>query len=98
MRNSDRSGSHHADASEAWYITEGKRGQQLMDHGQLDRATVVFEAILARLGNAPSYGRAVILERGSIVHQSDSASLRADRAVMEQFLGVTQAVPRRKRS
>jgi branched-chain amino acid transport system ATP-binding protein len=42
--------------------------------------------------------RAVILERGSIVHQSDSATLRADRAVLENFLGVTQAGPRRKRS
>jgi len=39
--------------------------------------------------------RAVILERGSIVHQSDSAALRADRAVLESFLGVTQAGPRR---
>jgi branched-chain amino acid transport system ATP-binding protein len=42
--------------------------------------------------------RAVILERGSIVHHSDSATLRADRAVLENFLGVTQAGPRRKRS
>jgi branched-chain amino acid transport system ATP-binding protein len=42
--------------------------------------------------------RAIILERGSIVHQSDSATLRADRAVLETFLGVTDAGPRRKRS
>jgi branched-chain amino acid transport system ATP-binding protein len=39
--------------------------------------------------------RAVILERGAIVHQGDSASLRADRAVLESFLGVTDAGPRR---
>jgi branched-chain amino acid transport system ATP-binding protein len=39
--------------------------------------------------------RAVILERGSIVHQSDSASLRADRSVLETFLGVSDAGPRR---
>jgi branched-chain amino acid transport system ATP-binding protein len=39
--------------------------------------------------------RAIILERGCIVHQSDSASLRADRAVLETFLGVTDAGPRR---
>jgi branched-chain amino acid transport system ATP-binding protein len=39
--------------------------------------------------------RAVILERGSIVHQGDSATLRADRAVLETFLGVTDAGPRR---
>jgi branched-chain amino acid transport system ATP-binding protein len=41
--------------------------------------------------------RAVILERGCIVHQSDSASLRADRSVLESFLGVTDAGPRRGR-
>jgi branched-chain amino acid transport system ATP-binding protein len=39
--------------------------------------------------------RAIILERGCIVHQSDSASLRANRAVLETFLGVTDAGPRR---
>ncbi|PYS36238.1 MAG: hypothetical protein DMG14_25055 [Acidobacteria bacterium] len=62
--NSSRSGSlHNEDASEAWYVAEGKRAQQLMDQGQLGRATEVFEAILARLGDAPSYSRAVILER-----------------------------------
>jgi len=39
--------------------------------------------------------RAVILERGSIAHQGDSAALRADRGVLETFLGVTDAGPRR---
>jgi branched-chain amino acid transport system ATP-binding protein len=39
--------------------------------------------------------RAVILERGAIVHQGDSAALRADRGVLETFLGVTDAGPRR---
>jgi branched-chain amino acid transport system ATP-binding protein len=39
--------------------------------------------------------RAVILERGAIVHQGDSAALRADRSVLETFLGVTDAGPRR---
>lgn len=32
--------------------------------------------------------RAAILERGSIVYQSDSATLRADRPILERFLGV----------
>ena len=41
--------------------------------------------------------RAVILERGAIVHESDSASLRADRGVLERFLGVAAAGPRRNR-
>ena len=39
--------------------------------------------------------RAVILERGAIVHQGGSAALRADRGVLETFLGVTDAGPRR---
>jgi len=39
--------------------------------------------------------RAVILERGAIVHQGDSAALRADSGVLETFLGVTDAGPRR---
>src|SRR5215831_15654450 len=32
--------------------------------------------------------RAVILERGAIVHESDSATLKADRATLERHLGV----------
>jgi SagB-type dehydrogenase family enzyme len=51
------------DAPDAWYVAEGKRGQQLLDHGRLREATSVFEDVLARLGDAPSYGRAVILGR-----------------------------------
>jgi branched-chain amino acid transport system ATP-binding protein len=39
--------------------------------------------------------RAVILERGAIVHEAASAALRADRAVLETFLGVTDHAPRR---
>jgi branched-chain amino acid transport system ATP-binding protein len=42
--------------------------------------------------------RTVILERGSIVHEGASAALAADRAVLETFLGVTAAGPRRGRS
>jgi len=41
--------------------------------------------------------RAVILERGSIVHEAASAALRADRTVLETYLGVTDAGPRRGR-
>src|SRR5262245_52881077 len=51
------------DGSEAWYVAEGKRGQQLLDRGQVAQATKVFESILERLGDAPSYGLAVILGR-----------------------------------
>ncbi len=49
--------------SEPWYVAEGQRGQQLLDRGEAGKAKEIFEAILARLGDAPTYGRAVILER-----------------------------------
>jgi branched-chain amino acid transport system ATP-binding protein len=39
--------------------------------------------------------RAVILERGAVVHEGDSAALKADRGVLEAFLGVTDHKPRR---
>jgi branched-chain amino acid transport system ATP-binding protein len=39
--------------------------------------------------------RVVIIERGSIVHEGQSAALKADRAVLEAYLGVTDAGPRR---
>jgi branched-chain amino acid transport system ATP-binding protein len=39
--------------------------------------------------------RAVILERGTVVHEAASADLRADRAVLETYLGVTDQGPRR---
>ena len=39
--------------------------------------------------------RAVILERGAIVHAGDSATLKADRTILEAYLGVTDAHPRR---
>lgn len=49
--------------AEAWYVTEGKRGQLLLERGQFGEAAEVFGSILARLEAAPSYGRAVILGR-----------------------------------
>jgi branched-chain amino acid transport system ATP-binding protein len=39
--------------------------------------------------------RAVILERGMVVHEAASADLRVDRAVLETYLGVTDQGPRR---
>ena len=39
--------------------------------------------------------RAVILERGMIVHASTSAALKADEGVLETYLGVTDHGPRR---
>ena len=35
--------------------------------------------------------RAIIVERGSIVYEGDSAALKADRALLEKYVGVTDA-------
>jgi branched-chain amino acid transport system ATP-binding protein len=37
---------------------------------------------------------AIILERGTIVHQADSAVLKQDRATLETYLGVTEGKSR----
>jgi len=42
--------------------------------------------------------RAVILERGAIVHEAESETLRADRTVLETYLGVTDQAPRRAKN
>ncbi len=39
--------------------------------------------------------RAIILERGAVVHSADSATLAADRAALERHLGVTETGSRR---
>ena len=39
--------------------------------------------------------RAIIIERGCVVHETGSAALIADRAVLEKYLGVTDTGPRR---
>jgi SagB-type dehydrogenase family enzyme len=50
-------------SSEPWYVAEGKRGQQFLDRGETGKAKEVFEALLARIGDGPTYGRALVLER-----------------------------------
>jgi branched-chain amino acid transport system ATP-binding protein len=41
--------------------------------------------------------QAIILERGSVVHHGDSAALKADKALLEKYVGVTDASSGRKR-
>jgi len=41
--------------------------------------------------------RAVIIERGAVVHAADSAALAGDHAALEIYLGVTDSGPRRGR-
>lgn len=62
--------------AEPWHVVEGKRGQQLLDRGESRKAKEVFESILKRLDDAPSYARAVILERlGRCFHMDGQPQL-----------------------
>jgi SagB-type dehydrogenase family enzyme len=71
----------------AWYVAEGQRGQQLLDQGAVEQATAVFEAILARLGDAPSYGRGVMLGRlGRCFHVGGHPELAV--AQLREAIGV----------
>ena len=76
----ESTGPYNLADSQDWYTLEGKRGQQLLDQGQVGQATEVFEAILTRLGDTPSYGRAVILGRlGRCFHMGGRPDLAVRR-------------------
>jgi len=49
--------------SEAWYLAQSNRGEQLLAEGQVAQATEVFQVILEQLGETSSYERAVTLSR-----------------------------------
>src|SRR5437867_2851182 len=49
--------------ADGWYVAECRRGQSLLEDGQVRQAADVFKSILARLDEAQSYGKAVILGR-----------------------------------
>ena len=51
------------ESSRAWYLAQSQRGEQLLAAGRVTEAAQVFQAILSRLGDAPSYDRAVTLDR-----------------------------------
>ena len=49
--------------SQAWYLAQSNRGEQLFEAGQVAGAAQVFQAILQQLGDTPTYERAVTLGR-----------------------------------
>jgi tetratricopeptide (TPR) repeat protein len=49
------------EGSRAWFLAQTQRGEQLLASGRVAEAVKVFQAILARLGSAPSYERALTL-------------------------------------
>jgi len=56
-------------------------------------AAVVVEQNARKILNLTD--RAAIIERGSIVHEADSATLKADARILESYLGVTDTSARR---
>jgi branched-chain amino acid transport system ATP-binding protein len=56
-------------------------------------AAIVVEQNARKILNLTD--RAAIIERGGIVHESDSATLAADPAILDAYLGVTDAGARR---
>ena len=51
------------DGSQAWFLTQSNRGEQLLAAGQVAEAAQVFQEILNQLGDEPSYKQAVTLGR-----------------------------------
>jgi len=54
---------------EPWYVTEGKRAEQLLAAGRVHEALAAFQSVLAAFGDTPSYGKALIQGRiGRCLH------------------------------
>jgi len=49
--------------SDAWYLAQSNRGEQLFEAGQVPEAVEVFQTVLAQLGDKSSHWRAVTLGR-----------------------------------
>ena len=71
--------------SDAWFMAQSNRGEQLLESGQVAKAAECFGAILQALGEAPSYRLAVTLGRlGRCYH----AGWRPDLAEAQQRRGI----------
>lgn len=79
--------------SDAWYLAESNRGEQLFAAGHPGEAIRCFEAILALLSSEPSYRRAVTLSRLARSHRA-TGNLATAEALARQALEQTSALPR----
>jgi len=65
--------------SEAWFVAQSNRGEQLLASGRADEAAGIFRTVLEKLGNAPNYQRGVTLARlGRCFHDSGRLDLAAE--------------------
>ncbi len=83
--------------SQAWFLAQSSRGEQLRGAGRVAEATQVFQAILKQLGEKPTYDRAVTLGYLGRCFRAggrpDLAAQRAEEAIaLCQELGQTDSV------
>ncbi|MDD3326480.1 MAG: tetratricopeptide repeat protein [Zoogloea sp.] len=79
--------------SDAWYLAESGRGEQLHEAGRPGEAIRCFKRILAQLPDAPNYGRAVTLCRLARSHH-EAGNTAAAEAFARQALEQTEALAR----
>ncbi len=93
MTQSDRQRAQEPESqSDTRYLDQANRGQLLLQRGHVDAALRVFEATLADVGEAPSYSRAVILERLGRCLLAKSQPLQAA-ALLQQSMDLTETLP-----
>src|SRR5258706_8363984 len=76
-----------------WYLAECSRAEQMLERGQTDQAVEAFTAILARLGEAPSFGRAVVLGRLGRCFYTDRRSPGAPQHLPDPISGAGKLGP-----
>jgi Tfp pilus assembly protein PilF len=76
------------EGSQAWYLAQSNRGEQLLDASRVAEAAQVFRAILTAIGEAPSHQRAITLAR---LGRCFGASGRPDLAVKRYREGLEVA-------
>ena len=79
--------------SDAWYLAESNRGEQLFTARQPGKAISCFKAILARLPSEPNYRRALTLSRLARSHRAAGNTAAAE-TLARQALEQTSALPR----
>ncbi len=99
MAVSDRNAQETVDALEEepsrsasdWFLEDANRGQLLLEQGRGASAQEVFQAMLVRLGETPSYRRAVVLERLGRCVMMSGAPMQAG-GLFQQAMDVTTAL------
>jgi tetratricopeptide (TPR) repeat protein len=81
--------------SDAWYLTQSNRGEQLQQRGQFAPAETVFAAILGQLGATPSQRRGTTLAQLARCHDSQGRSDLAEASIRQALREVATLRPDR---